>query len=353
MRTGRAITERSDDLFVYDGWELRYIVFAMCAVRPAFAVALTTSLGKVMENPFGTLGEKLGDVLGKWTSLAAIGTFLLYLFGYLALRFQLSTYGVVTDLDVFDQRYLLAGDRFVVYVVSTIPHVLVFALLGFGIVYLPFRLLPASLRVRVSAWPTALADMTIGLPLLGSVAALGLIEIIMRKCLIFGHLLFAQTLPQYGWLDDLLLADDANKSLFFSGLVAGVLLTGIICRRSIQLMDSARPLSRMLTVILTFLWAVEILLLPVNYGVLVASPQLPRVEYISLPGRPAGERLWLAWDAKEARVYFALGADGRRTMISVPGNDARIEVVAFDPIFCILFGDDPKNHRCKTGGALP
>jgi hypothetical protein len=304
-----------------------------------------------MEKPISTLVEKLGDGLGKWTSLAAVGTFLLYLFGYLALRFQLSTYGVVTDLDVFDQRYLLAGDRFLVYVVSTTPHVLVFAFLIAAIVYLPFRLLPSSLRARLRARVTALTHMTIGVPLLGTLAALGLVEIIMRKCLIFGHLLFAERLPQYDWLDDLLLADDGTKSLFFSALVAGVLLTGAICRRSIQLIDDALPLSRMFTAILTFLWAVEILLLPVNYGVLIASPQLPRVGETTLQARPPGERLWLAWDAKEARVYFALGADGRRAMISVPGSDARVEVTAFDPIFCVLFGNDPKNHRCQARGS--
>jgi hypothetical protein len=301
-------------------------------------------------NPLSTLAEKLGDALGKWTSVAAVGTFLLYLFGYLALRFQLSTYGVVTNLDVFDQRYLLAGDRFLVYLVSTAPHVLVFGFLGFGIVYLPFRLLPSSLRTSIGARLAALTQRAICVPLFGTLAALCLIEIVMRKCLIFGHLLFAEKLPRYGWLDDLLLADDGAKALFFTGLVAGVLLTGLLWRRSIQLMDAARPLSRMLTVILTFLWAVEILLLPVNYGVLIASPQLPRVENSSLQARPPGERLWLVWDAKEARVYFALGADGRRAMISVPGNDARIEVTAFDPIFCILFGNDPKNHRCRAQG---
>lgn len=303
-----------------------------------------------MANPLNTVTEKLGEAFGKWTSIAAVGTFLLYLFGYLALRFQLSTYGVVTNLDVFDQRYLLAGDRFLVYVVSTAPHVLVFALLGYGIAYLPFRLLPVSIRTSIGARVAAFTQRAICVPLFGTLAALCLIEIVMRKCLIFGHLLFAEKLPRYDWLDDLLLADDGAKTLFFTGLVAGVLLTGLIWRRSMQLMDAARPLSRMLTAILTFLWAVEILLLPVNYGVLIASPQLPRVENSSLQARPPGERLWLVWDAKEARVYFAYGADGRRAMVSVPGNDARIEVTAFDPIYCIVFGNDPRNHRCRAQG---
>jgi hypothetical protein len=300
-----------------------------------------------MANPVAALAEKVGELLGKWTSVAAVGTFLLYLFGYLALRFQLSTYGVVTNLDVFDQRYLLAGDRFLVYLVSTAPHVLLFAFVAAGIVYLPFRLLPSTLRTRLGAWMIALSRRAVGVPLIGCLAALALVETLMRKCLIFSHLLFAPELPRYAWLDDLLLGDSGAKTLFFGGLLAGVLLTGLIWHRSIQVMDAERPLSCMLTAILTFLWAVEILLLPVNYGVLIASPQLPRVENSSLQARPPGERLWLAWDAKEARVYFALGADGRRAMISMPGGDARIDVVAFDPIFCIVFAHDSKSRRCR------
>jgi len=36
--------------------------------------------------------DKLGTFAGKWTSYAAFATFLLYLFGYLTLRFQLMAY---------------------------------------------------------------------------------------------------------------------------------------------------------------------------------------------------------------------------------------------------------------------
>ena len=35
--------------------------------------------------------EKLGGLAGKWAGYAAFGSFLLYLFGYLTLRFQLTT----------------------------------------------------------------------------------------------------------------------------------------------------------------------------------------------------------------------------------------------------------------------
>ena len=45
---------------------------------------------------------KLGSLASKWTAFTALGSFLLYLLGYLTLRFQLSAYGVATNLDLFD-----------------------------------------------------------------------------------------------------------------------------------------------------------------------------------------------------------------------------------------------------------
>ena len=71
---------------------------------------------------------KQGSLASKWTAFTALGSFLLYLLGYLTLRFQLSTYGVSTNLDLFDEKYLFAGCRFLVYLVSSVPNVLILVL---------------------------------------------------------------------------------------------------------------------------------------------------------------------------------------------------------------------------------
>ncbi len=84
--------------------------------------------------------EKLGSVAGKWTAYAAFGSFLLYLLGYLTLRFQLTTYGVATNLDLFDEKYLFAGCRFLVYLVSAVPNILIILLALAAIGYLPYKL---------------------------------------------------------------------------------------------------------------------------------------------------------------------------------------------------------------------
>jgi len=81
--------------------------------------------------------EKLGGLAGRWTAYAAFGSFLLYLFGYLTLRFQLSTFGVATNLDIFDEKYLFAGCRFLVYLVSSVPNILIVVLILAALGYIP------------------------------------------------------------------------------------------------------------------------------------------------------------------------------------------------------------------------
>ena len=81
-----------------------------------------------MGEPSSSFLEKLGGFAGKWSAFAALGSFLLYLFGSLTLRFQLSTYGVATNLDLFDEKYMVAGCRFLVNLVSSVPNVLIVVL---------------------------------------------------------------------------------------------------------------------------------------------------------------------------------------------------------------------------------
>jgi len=96
--------------------------------------------------------DKLGSLAGKCTAYAALGSFLLYLLGYLTLRFQLSTYGVAANLDIFDEKYLFAGCRFVVYLVSAVPNILIIVLLLAAIGYFPYKLVPVPLKDRMKRW---------------------------------------------------------------------------------------------------------------------------------------------------------------------------------------------------------
>src|SRR5215211_7850350 len=86
--------------------------------------------------------SRLDALSASWASYIALGSFFLYLLGYLAIRFHLTALGIGTDLAVLDERYLFAGAKFIVYLFSTIPLVLLFAIPAVavgGIIYLSYR----------------------------------------------------------------------------------------------------------------------------------------------------------------------------------------------------------------------
>jgi hypothetical protein len=288
--------------------------------------------------------EKLGSVAGKWTAYAAFGSFLLYLLGYLTLRFQLSTYGVATNLDLFDEKYLFAGCRFLVYLVSSVPNVLILVLLLAAIGYIPYKLTPARSKDGVKRWASAWCAAPLHLPLLGVVLAVAMIQFVLRKCFAFGNLLLRPQLPDE-WLSSVLLASEGKLALYFSGLLAGTLLTGLILIYVLSHKTATTAASRFWLGVLIFLFAVEFLLLPVNYGVLISTQQLPRVAEISGQPVPAGHLGWLLWDSKDAVTYFVRDEKDFRVIVTVPRKDADIPIVSYDDIFCVLFGGNGVTSR--------
>lgn len=295
--------------------------------------------GNDVADPTDDIITKITSVIGKWTSFTAFGSFFVYLLGYLALRFQLSAYGVATNLDVWDERYLFAGSRFLVYLVSAVPNVLLTVIVLWVVAFLLSRLLPVRSRDWITQRVQALANEPNSVPLLGLLVSVASIQLVMRKCFVLGNLLFRQELPRFEWIDGILLTDDAFQSFYFSGLVGGVLLTGVLLLFATRAGSATTPFSRALIGLLAFLVAVQFLLLPVNYGILIASQQLPRVS--ELPGNEklaAGEQAWLVWETKEVMMYFTRSVDGKRSLMTLPKKDPKTIIVGYDRIFFLLFG---------------
>jgi hypothetical protein len=295
---------------------------------------------------------KLGDLAGKWASYTTLGSFLLYLVGYLTLRFQLSTYGVASNFDVFDEKYLFVGCRFLVYLVASVPNILILILLLAAVGYLPYRLVPAGLKLRFGKWILGWCDRPLHLPLLGIVLAVILIQFAMRRCFLFGNMLLRKQLPD-DWLSFVLLSSDGIQSLYFSSLVAGTLLTFAIF---VVVLRSQSPsnAATLFANVLGFLVAVEFLLLPVNYGVLISTKQLPRTADLGGNEKPGsdklkeGERAWLVWDSKEALTYLVRTPDDNRTLVTLPAKESKIRIIASDDIFCVLFGSGhPDSRPCR------
>jgi len=284
------------------------------------------------------LTNKIGAVAGKWTSFAAFGSFLLYLAGYLTLRFQLSAYGVSTNLDVFDEKYLFAGCRFFVYLVSAVPTLLLITFVLAGIFYLPYRLWPAAGKQRIEQWIANWAAHPNRLPLVGILLAVGLIQFVMRNCFVYGGQLLKDRLPENEWINNILLTSVGNRSLYFTGLLAGMLLTLVILLGGMRLAATGTEVSRVLVGLLIFLVVVEVLLLPVNYGTLIASQTLPRVAELGDEKLSEGSRAWLVWENKEVLTYFSLQSGNKKMLVTIPRKDAKVKIVAEDRIFCVLFG---------------
>src|SRR5690349_1005134 len=100
-----------------------------------------------MLNLWNDLKKSVINLSANWASLAALGSFAIYVLGYLVIRFHLAVFGVGTDLSVLDERYLFAGAKFLVYVLSTIP-----ILVLLGIVLTLVALVGAAL-VYIASWP--------------------------------------------------------------------------------------------------------------------------------------------------------------------------------------------------------
>ena len=136
--------------------------------------------------------EKAKSVPGSWGSYAAFGSFLLYLTGYLTLRFHLMAFGIFTDLAILDERYLFAGARFLVYFLGSFSILVMICLPFVPLVgWLRRREKLRSFRERLWAWwslPNRLAFA-------GVVLSVVLIQGVMRQCLFFTNLLLRKNFP--------------------------------------------------------------------------------------------------------------------------------------------------------------
>jgi hypothetical protein len=280
------------------------------------------------------LNERVKTLGGDWTKYTVVGSFLLYVVGYLAVRFHLTAIGVGTDLAVLDERYMFTGARFLVYLVSAVPNLVLLALPVAAVVWGVSRLLPKAARAGVYhrvMRPSQLA-------LFGIVFAVIVIQFVMRQCFIFSDLLLAHELPpEPGWLVMLLL-DDRLMPLYFSLLVGAcaVPLAMLWALRKSEAPDGPGGFAKGL---LAFLAAVQVLLLPVNYGILILDKSLPRVAALGKQPLARGEVAWLVWEGKEGVTFLVRSQEpNRRSLVTVRRGDVeRMEILGFDRIVPTLF----------------
>jgi len=306
-------------------------------------------------------GEQIKDLAGSWTIYSAIGGFALYLAGYLSLRSRLTTLGVTIDLPLFDDRYFYAGAEFFLYIVPIIPILLVIAIvlaiplsIIATLLSILYRMLPQRIKGTTKEWvnnrwrtirewwgvPSRLA-------LIGIILSVVIIQAVMRQSFYFSNLLMAATLPAPKWLQTLLLGyDEGLQALYFSGLLTSIAVTGGLFFTARSRMEHT-IMARLLTGILALLMVVQLLLLPINHGILISAGRpVPRV--MSLDGEKElenGHEAWMIWEGREWIAYFVRHMEKdrkQRKLIYLRRNDVKkIEIIAYDPILHILFQGMP------------
>lgn len=294
-----------------------------------------------MADVLQTLGERIKAIGGSWAAYTAVGSFVLYVFGYLALRFHLTALGIGTDLAVLDERYLFAGARFLVYLVATVPGIVLLGLLLLAVLWLPYRLLPAAWRANLSQQPAAWASTNPGRVLLaGILFSLFLIQFVMKDCFELSNLLLRPSLPEMTLSAWLLREDEGRIALYFTGLIAAcaVPVAVLIAVQGPGLTRSIAAARHLLVV----LFALQVLLLPVNYGYLVLDNTLPRVA--TLDGTtplPAGSSAWLVWEGKDSMTFLVraqqAGQKTRSLVTLARAEVKRVEILAYERIFPTLF----------------
>lgn len=332
-----------------------------------------------MSNLWDQLKERGRILSANWASFVALGSFAIYVLGYLVVRFHLTVFGVGTDLAVLDERYLFAGAKFLVYLFSTIPILvlvgfiaILIVLLAIPIVYLVslvlHQLFPKTFRLRLGLIRKGWGSILIlcshphwilktvrveSLSVVGVLLALLVIQFVMRQCFLFHDLLLAPNpLPapiKDHWFTALLLDKTGNSQYYyFSGLVAVTALSlGIFVKTKMNRRSSR---ARGVISLQGLLLLIQFLFLPINYGILVFDKAVPKVESLGgqqelvkcqSNGTENCQEAWLIWEGTSGEAYLVRdwkhNQESRR-LITLPIKDRkRIEIIKSDYVLAEIF----------------
>jgi len=304
-----------------------------------------------MDDLWKAIAARLKALQEHWAVWTMIGTGALYLLGYLVTRFQLTLFGVATSLDVVEERYFFAGARFAVYLLASLPTLLLFAL-------------PLCLIVRLAAlvvqrvpalgqcWQRALRwwKDPLAIRMAGIIFSVLVIQFVMRQCFALSNLLFAPELPGPAWLNAVLL-EELDPAVFFAWLTGACLISlGIFAAaRSFPTQDLV---TRALEFLLGTLLMLQLLLLPVNYSCLIANKYLPIIPAVGKEFAGAGQSVWLVWENDKSYTFFIGNRTNllhNRKLVTVPAKDMEtLQISGYDPIFRLLFRRSDSTHPIAT-----
>jgi hypothetical protein len=304
------------------------------------------------------------SLIKDWASYSATALAAIYVAGYLVLRYHLTALGISTDLSVLDERYLFAGARFLIYLASVIPIVVLLLCITiapfWGLFWIVGLISTSSGGERVSRVGQGFGRTRVRLGdllsrsfgrirdaqllyTLGIILSVVLIQLVMRQCFSFYNLLTRAELPSPDAFHSLLTGGEGIRLAYMIGLLIG--LASVIAlyaagRRAGAHSKQPQFLKWLLVFCITF----QALLVPINYGVYFDYKWAPRAKIVGEGAPVDAVRLWLIWEGPEEAVFlaepinFSPGSEQTRHMLTIQKKKLnRIELECYDRIFAVVF----------------
>jgi hypothetical protein len=300
------------------------------------------------------LYERLENLLSDWKSVSAIGVALLYVVGYLSLRAHITALGIYTEQALLDERYLFAGARAIIYLVSCVCIVLFLALLVGLPVYLLWQKWSRvkSKKAEISGSRATWSSRTVAL--VGIIASVLMIQFVLVQAFTIHDVLLKDPSPDSGWLPGLLRNEIFLKlqSLYFGTMLLAVGFS-VFCWIRGQQMPVEDALTRSLYYVLLFLLFVQALLVPYNHGVIVAEKTIPRIDVpqgIDDPGKT--KMAWLVWEGKNSITFLvwdlAPDSQPKRSLVTLLRKDVKkVEIKDLDHCYLDLCAEDGQKKTIK------
>ena len=267
----------------------------------------------------------------------AVGAVVLQASGYLALRFRIRALGIEPEVSVFNEQVLFEGAYLLVFLLTVLPVLLV----ALAALVTPLWALarPAAVRrLFASVWSRLVASPA-SLALLAGVWGVATVQLVLRKILHYHDLLFRDLPCTPWWLRHQALADGSDAvyvDAFFALLLLLPVPTAWVARRL-----WGTPGWRSTAGLLACLALVQVLLVPIHFGVLVRNGDVPRIAALAEDEHAApGDRTWVIFRTPDTIHFLVRPADpaGNDRILEIRGADGtrQLEVLAFDRLHRVL-----------------
>ena len=301
-------------------------------------------------------GKKLLGLAKDGSIGSAAVVFLIYICGYLSLRFRLLLLGAAMDFGAFSERVFYAGAMFLIYTALTLSSVLLIVLLP----ALGIRLISRWLwfkRMRKSAHDPGLATNDPGLAerttsaisrmiraapyeccLTTLVLGFAFVQFFLRKILSFQAILLHPS-GLSGVFDFLVRACVLDKEAYYVLLLLALVLASglfILLRKNMPNTLASKWLLR----ILFFGICVQAAFIPIHHGGLVVAQSFSRLMRIKGEALPAGKKAWLIWEGETFLSILLKDSTkagvSRKMMITTKELAAPMESGGSDPLDSLL-----------------